>query len=338
MLRLMKADDVSTLIKTQGVLPFLRRLTDRLADDFAHWDRFEKSERHATHFPQGVIELMPCSDQQHYSFKYVNGHPGNVAKGLPSILSLGVLASAETGEPLLLAEMGLLTALRTAATAALGARYLVRKDSYRLGIIGTGAQSEFQVMALVAELGIEQVKYFDIDASAMKKFAANLGDQSLELVAVERLEEVLDDIDILVTATADRQKARLFSSGFIQPGLHIHALGGDCPGKTELPAELLLRATLVVEYLPQTEREGEIQNLQSSDTAIELWRLVKGLHPGRLSESEITIFDAVGFALEDFTALNLVYELAEAEGVGEQLDFLASPSDPKDLFSLINNP
>ena len=336
-MRLLTANHIRRLIRQLGIQPFLRALTERMEMDFARWDEFKKSQRHATHYEQGVLELMPCSDHQHYSFKFVNGHPGNTQKGLPSILSLGLLAEVDTGMPILMAEMGIMTALRTASVAALGARYLARGESHRVGIIGCGAQAEFQLLALANEFPIDQVKYLDIDRRAMEKFARNLSTQGWNMTEADSTGKLLVEVDILVTATAARKKAILFQADEIKPGTHIHALGGDCPGKTELPPDLMEKTTLVVEYLPQTRSEGEIQNLPGVTELAELHQLVRQEHPGRRFDSEITLFDAVGFALEDFSALMLLYEMAEAQDIGESIQLLAIPPEPKNLFAYLND-
>lgn len=334
-MRLITVNHIRELMRQYGLQAFLRDLTARMKRDFANWNEFAKSERHATHFEHGVMELMPCSNQRHYSFKFVNGHPGNIQKGLPSILSLGVLAEVETGMPVLVAETGIMTALRTASVTALGARYLARSDSRRVAIIGCGAQAEFQLLALANEFKIEQVKYLDIDPQAAEKFARNLSAQAWDMQQKENPATLLEGVDVLVTATAARKKAVLFSADQISPGMHIHALGGDCPGKTELPPELIDRATVVVEYLPQTRSEGEIQNRVGGRVPVELHQLVSLDHPGRQYDREITLFDAVGFALEDFSALMLLHELATAHDIGESMELLAIPPDPKNLYGYL---
>ncbi|MEN8176411.1 MAG: ornithine cyclodeaminase, partial [Pseudomonadota bacterium] len=223
-------------------------------------------------------------------------------------------------------------ALRTAATAALGARYLARPDSAAMGIIGTGAQAEFQVLALAGELPLRTVYFTDPDANARAKFVHNLADSGLHLVSCPSAEKPVSQADLLVTATAARRRARLFPAAAVRAGTHIHALGGDAPGKTELDPSLVERSTVVVEYLDQTRHEGEIQNAACVEQAVELHRLVSGDHPGRTRDDEITLFDAVGFALEDFSVLTLVLELADALEYGERIPFFAPAKDPKNLF------
>lgn len=333
-MKILHTQDLRTLIGQVGLVSFLGQLQRRMASDYARWDEFQKSARHAMHFPHGVIELMPCSDGEHYTFKFVNGHPHNVQFKLPTVVAFGTLAEVQHGMPLMMVDMTLLTALRTAANAALGAKYLARDDACNLGIIGCGAQSEFQVLAVSAECGLEEIRYFDIDPEAMRKFNNNLASMSLDLVPSHSVEELIDGADILITATAARRHAQLFASDAIVPGTHIHALGGDCPGKTELPPDLLKKAKVIVEYLPQSRQEGEVQNSEDISIHAELWQLITGQRSARESRDEITLFDSVGFAIQDFSALTLVYDLAAEYALGEDVDLLTLPSNPKDLYGM----
>lgn len=334
-MKLLGVEDVIALIKQVGLADFYTQLIATLETDFWNWSEFYKSPRHAMHFDKGVIELMPCANDHLYSFKYVNGHPENTQKSLPSVLAFGVLANTDTGLPLMISEMTLLTALRTAATSALGAKYMAREGSHTLGIIGTGSQAEFQVLAMQSVRPIKQVHYFDIDPDAMQKFAYNMVGRDLRLIPETSSEAVAAHCDILVTATAAKKKVVLFPADCIKPGTHIHAMGGDCPGKTELPDDLLHNATLVVEYLPQSLVEGEIQNADEVAVFGELWELVGGHKHARTKPEDITIFDSVGFALEDFSILKLVYELSENYGLGQEVPLIAMPEDPKNLFGLL---
>src|SRR6202040_692181 len=117
------------LVARTGSAQFIVELSAEIEADFLRWGDFDNSARHATHSPVGVIELMPACDGRLYSFKYVNGHPQNTAAGLLTVTAFGVLADVRTGYPLLLSELTVTTALRTAATSALAARYMARPES-----------------------------------------------------------------------------------------------------------------------------------------------------------------------------------------------------------------
>lgn len=326
------------LLQDHGVERFLAELTDYISADFARWQQFEKAPRAASHSAVGVIELMPTSDGELYGFKYVNGHPVNTSRGKLTVTAFGVLADVESGYPLLLSEMTLLTALRTAATSALAARYLARKDARVMALIGTGAQAEFQALAFKAVNGIECVRYFDTDPAAMRKFAANLERSGLELVAATSAAETAVGADIITTATAAKSRIELVTQAMIRPGMHINAIGGDCPGKTEVAASVLRAARIYVEYLPQTLIEGEIQAHGEDYPAIELWEVITGARPGRENATDVTLFDSVGFAIEDFAALRYVYDLVRARSGQEALALVPQVSDPKDLYGLLGRP
>ncbi|MBP0649833.1 ornithine cyclodeaminase, partial [Mycobacterium tuberculosis] len=126
--------------------------------DFRRWPQFDKTPRLASHSRDGVIELMPISDGTTYGFKYVNGHPKNLRTGRQTVTAFGLLADVATGYPTLLCEMTILTALRTAATSAIAARQLARRDARCMAIIGNGAQSEFQALAFRALLGVDRLR------------------------------------------------------------------------------------------------------------------------------------------------------------------------------------
>ncbi len=325
------------LVEKLGLDTVMAGIMATIEQDFKRWPDFSLSPRHATHFPQGVIELMPCADRDFYSFKFVNGHPNNPLDGRLSVAAFGVLADTHSGYPLLLCEMTLLTAIRTAAVAALGAKYLARPDSRRLAIIGTGAQSEFLLRAIEAVLPIEQVTCFDVDRQAMDKFMQNLQARpELILQPCTSVAEAVADADVIVTATAAKRRAELFRLSEIKPGTHIHAMGGDCPGKTEFGPGLLTGCRLVVEYLPQSMEEGEIQQWREA-CCVELQEIIRGEKAGRENTEQITFFDSVGFALEDYSTLKWIYQAEQQHRTGETLPIIPQLADPKNLYSLVRD-
>ena len=304
-----------------------------LEEDLRRWQKFQKSPRHATHFPHGVFELMPCADDAYYTFKYVNAHPGNPASGKLSIVALGMLADVATGYPQVVCDMTLLTAVRTAAMSAIAARHLARPDSAVLGLIGTGAQSEFQTHAMRHVLPITTIRYYDRDRSAMAKYARNLEDSGVTLVACASAEEVVRGADVLTTCICEKSRVTLFSYDAVRESdrLFINAIGGDCPGKTELDPEIMRHSRIVVEYYEQTKHEGEIQNLEGDTACDEIWEVVQGVKPGRTADDSLIVFDSVGFALADFAVLRMLHE----RNIGMDLDLLPRPENPKNLISLL---
>ena len=332
---------IQQLIARRGAARFMEELAGEIDADFLRWSAFDKSPRHATHSPVGVIELMPASDGRLYAFKYVNGHPKNTAVGLLTVTAFGVLADVQTGYPLLLSELTLTTALRTAATSALAARRMARPDSRVMALIGNGAQSEFQAIAFHRMLGIRHVRLYDTDAGATDKLERNLARlrlADLEVVRCASSAGAVQGADIITTVTADKRNATILTPEMVTAGVHVNAVGGDCPGKTELHPDILSRADarVVVEYEPQTRIEGEIQQMPADFPVIELAQVLAGHSPGRASDREVTIFDSVGFALEDFSALRYLLRIHHEERGGEQqVDLVPDLEDPKDLFGLL---
>ncbi|MBY0465538.1 MAG: ornithine cyclodeaminase [Burkholderiales bacterium] len=337
--RFLSPADVAALVAHKGLPVCLAELAQAIEADFARWPDFDKTARVAAHSAVGVIELMPVADAHQYAFKYVNGHPYNAQHGLPTVMAFGVLADVATGAPLLVSELTLTTALRTAATSAMAARTLARPDSRTMALIGNGAQSEFQALAFQHLVGITHVRLFDVDATATHKLAGNLADSGLHVtVCTSTADAVMGiegGVDIVTTVTADKTNATILTADLLRPGMHINAVGGDCPGKTELHADVLTAARVFVEYEPQTRVEGDLQQMPAEFPVTELWRVLTGQAPGRQQASDITVFDSVGFALEDYSALRYLAAQAAQLDLGQPLALIPALANPRDLFSLV---
>ena len=328
-------ENMMRLVHAIGLERMLVELADYIEEDFRRWPLFDKTPRVAAHSPVGVIELMPTSDGEQYAFKYVNGHPTNTKAGLQTVTAFGLLADVATGYPTLLSEMTILTAIRTAATSAMVARHLAPKVACTMAMIGNGAQSEFQSLAMKAVVGIDTVRLYDIDRAATQKAARNLAGQGLHVVTCATPEEAIEGAEIITTCTADKQFATILNDNMVGEGVHINAIGGDCPGKTELAPAILHRSSIFVEYPAQTRVEGEIQQLDEDHPVTELWQVIRGEAEGRVSARQITLFDSVGFAIEDFSALRYVRDRLEGTELFDRLDMLADPDDPRDLFGML---
>ncbi|MEY2991374.1 MAG: hypothetical protein RI946_768 [Pseudomonadota bacterium] len=328
-------DHMLQLINDIGIETMLKGLAEYIEQDFKRWPQFDKTPRVASHSEDGVIELMPTSDGQTYGFKYVNGHPKNTKEGLQTVTAFGLLADVYTGYPVLLSEMTLLTALRTAATSAMVAKHLAPKGAKTMAMIGNGAQSEFQCLAFQAVCGIDTVRLYDIDARATQKAARNLAGRGLNVIACTTPEAAIEGAEIITTCTADKQYATILTDNMVGTGVHINAIGGDCPGKTELHRDILLRSSIFVEYPEQTRIEGEIQQLDPDHPVTELWQVILGETQGRVDDRQITLFDSVGFAIEDFSALRFIRDQIRDHAHFIDLDMLADPDDPRDLFGMV---
>ena len=327
--------DLVQIVHRQGLPACIAGVAQRIEAGYRRWHDFEKSARVACHSEVGVIELMPIADATHFAFKYVNGHPSNPLFGLPTVMAFGVLADVATGAPRLLSELTLTTAIRTAAMSALAARVLARPGSRSMALIGNGAQSEFQALAFRDGVGIRELRLFDTDAAASAKLAANLAGQGLQLRLCASTAEAVRGADIVTTITADKTNATILRPEMIEPGMHLNAVGGDCPGKTELHPGVLQRAAVFVEYEPQTRVEGEIQQMPADFPVTAFWQVLTGAAAGRSSAQQVTLFDSVGFALEDHAALTFLRDVAAELGIGSVIDLVPVAADPKNLFGLL---
>ena len=340
MTTLLTTRDIGAIVGAKGLAACLGTLVSYLEEDFSRWGEFDKSARVANHSKDGVIELMPISDASLYSFKYVNGHPKNTRAGLPTVMAFGLLANVDTGRPELLSELTLTTAMRTAATSVMVAKRIARPDSRVMAVIGNGAQSEFQALAFHLLMGIAEVRLFDVDAGATAKLVANLHAvaPALKTVVCASTAEAVRGADIVTTVTADKTNATIITPDMLAPGMHINGVGGDCPGKTELHADVLRAGPVFVEYEPQSRVEGDLQQMPADFAVTEFWRVLAGDAPGRLSPEQVTVFDSVGFALEDFSALRLLRDLAVELGLGRSIDLVPDMADPKNLFGALRMP
>ena len=328
-------DNMMKIVLEIGIEEVLIGIANYLEVDFKRWELFDKTPRVASHSNEGVIELMPTSDGQVYGFKYVNGHPKNTKDGLQTVTAFGVLSDVETGYPVMLSEMTILTALRTAATSAMAAKYLMPKNSKMMAMIGNGAQSEFQALAFKAICGIDELRLYDIDGEATDRCMKNLTGFGINMVKCSSEQIAVEGADIITTVTADKQCATILTDNMVGSGVHINAIGGDCPGKTELHRDILLRSEIFVEYPPQTRIEGEIQQLDDDYPVTELWQVITGKAEGRTNEKQITLFDSVGFAIEDFSALRYIRDQLEKTKQFQNLDMVADPDEPRDLFGMV---
>ena len=335
MVPFVSVDNMMRLVHHVGIEAFLADLAQEIEADFARWELFDKTPRVGSHSDVGVIELMPTSDGELYGFKYVNGHPKNMKEGLQTVTAFGVLSDVDSGYPVLFSEMTILTALRTGAMSAVATKHLAAPDAKTMAMIGNGAQSEFQCLAIKAVCGIDNIRLYDIDDAATKKCMKNLAGLGFQITPCTTPEEAIEGADVITVATADKDMQTILTDNMVGAGVHINAIGGDCPGKTELHRDIVARSSVFVEYPPQTRIEGEILQMPEDHPVTELWQVITGAQTGRQSASEVTLFDCVGFAIEDFSALRYVHQRIIETPFYIDLDLIADPDDPRDLFGMI---
>jgi ornithine cyclodeaminase len=186
-------------------------------------------------------------------------------------------------------------------------------------------------------LSIKEIRIFDIDRDASLKLKHNLAAfPDIEVILANSVQEAVKGAHIVTTVTADKAYATILTPEMIEPGMHINAVGGDCPGKTELHADILRNARVIVEFEPQTRIEGDIQQLEADFPVVEFFRIVQGEVAGRENDAQVTVFDSVGFALEDFSSLRYVHDLAREHAIGERIHLVPTPANIKNLYQLLD--
>ena len=331
----LEIEDIKTLISKIGYKEFYLELIKTMEEDYSNWEEFDKTPRIANHVDGGVIELMPVSNDKLYSFKYVNGHPKNPEQNKMTVMATGQLSVTATGEPLMFTEMTLLTAFRTAANSAMAAKYLAKKDSSVLTLIGTGAQSEFQYLAFSYIFDLKEIRYYDTDPKAMEKFAKNMSQYDVKITACKDSYDAADGADIITTCTADKRYQTVLTKDMLKKDVFINGIGGDCPGKTEIAKDIVESSTVVVEFLEQARIEGDIQQMPKDFTCTEIYEVIRGEKKLNVATHGTILFDSIGFALEDYSVLRLIYDLAKKNNVGKEMNLIPELDDVKNLFSLL---
>ena len=210
-----------------------------------------------------------------------------------------------------------------------------------MALIGNGAQSEFQAIAFHRMLGIRELRLFDTDPQATAKLERNLAPPASQICELRACVERgcgRAGADIVTTVTADKRNALILTPQMIAPGMHLNAVGGDCPGKTELHADILRmpNARIVVEYEPQSRIEGEIQQMNADYPVHRVRRrAVRAARPGRTARRKRSRFSIRSASRSsDYSALRYParVECSEERGSARQIDLVPELDDPKDLY------
>ncbi len=279
------------------------------------------------YFPKGDLRAMPAylEETNISGVKVVNVHPHNHTRSLPSVMAIVELVDPDTGIPLALMDGTYLTDMRTGAAGGIAVKYLARKNSSIVGMIGTGNQARTQLMAISHFIDIEEVRITSKSGRSersFKEYIEKVVDADIHSYPVERV----CDCDILVTTTPVRKPVVM--DEWIQEGTHINAIGADAKGKQELDPLLLRRAKVVVDDIHQASHSGEINVplekgiISMEDIYGEIGEIVSGAKPGRENEEEITIFDSTGLAVQDVATAYEIYKKAIERGAGSRLEFI----------------
>lgn len=273
----------------------------------------------------GDLRTMPAylEEQDITGVKIVNVHPGNPAKNLPTVMALFVLNSTATGAPLAVMDGTYLTDMRTGASGGIAVKYLARKNAKTVGFVGTGNQARTQLMAINEVMDIEGVKAVSNSEKSVLAFRDEMEKRiGCDVVAKKNVKDVCD-CDILVTTTPSRKPVVM--SAWISQGTHINAIGADAAGKEELDPAILRRAKVVVDDISQAYHSGEVNVplskglIAADDICCEIGKVVAGMKKARTDDSDITVFDSTGLAIQDVACADMVYRKALEKGVGVRL-------------------
>ena len=258
--------------------------------------------------PRGDFRAMPAKGAGLAILKWVTSFPGNPAAGLPVVMGMICVSSAEDGRPLALVDVRSITALRTGAVAAVATQELAREDSKSIGIVGCGLHGTWAARCLAAaEYGPGIC--FDPDPEAAGALAGELGWEA------GALDEALA-CDVVTCVTPGSEP--VVRQADLRPGLHLNMLGADGPGKAEAEPAAVARAELFCDEWTQASHGGELTGaveagLVTRERVTELGAVLTGAAPGRSGPQAVTLFDSTGLAIQD---LALCLELVQAHGAG----------------------
>lgn len=271
---------------------------------------------------KGDFRAMPAVLPGAAGLKWVNVHPENRAKGLPTVMAVMIYNNPETGYPLAIMDAMEITAYRTGAASAIASKYLARRHSKSLGIIGAGRQAYTQIQAHMVLFEINEIKVFDLSETAVETLIKNM--PSYPIISCSLKEAAASDIVCTLTTA----RTPFLEKEWLIPGTHINAVGADAEGKQELEPSILKDAIVVVDDLEQAQKAGEINVPVSrgiysvGEVYATLGEIVTGQKQGRVDNKAVTVFDSTGIAIEDLAVAKLVYEKAEQSGQYTGIDFI----------------
>jgi len=248
--------------------------------------------------------------------------PGNMEKGLTNHQSTVFLFDPDSGQLHALVGGNYLTAVRTAAASSVSIAHLARKDASVLGMVGAGHQSTFQLHAALEQRDFEKVIGWNIDEPDLEKLRVIAEQQGLLFESVER-EQLAGESDAIITITSAHES--LLMKDWVKPGAHIACMGTDTKGKQEVDPELVARATVFTDEIAQSISIGETQHAIAGGLMVEsdittIGDVINGNHPGRTSDTEVTLFDGTGVGLQDLAVASAAAKLAEEQGMAQQVE------------------
>lgn len=245
--------------------------------------------------------------------------PANVDKNLTNHQSTVILFDPDTGKLKALVGGNYLTAVRTAAAAAVSIAHLARKDANVLGMVGAGHQSTFQLRAALEQRNFEKVVAWNKSPEHLGRLATVCEELEIPFEAVDR-EQLGAEADVIITITSAFEP--LLMKEWIKPGTHIACMGTDTKGKQEVDAALVATASVFTDEIAQSITIGEAQHAVKSGAISEnditpIGDVINGVHLGRRSDDEITLFDGTGVGLQDLAVASTAAALAEERGLAK---------------------
>lgn len=277
----------------------------------------------------GDFRAMPaCMEGYRWcGIKWVNVHPSNLKKGLPTVMGVMVLSDPDTGYPVSVMDATYITALRTGAAGGVAAKYLARKDSSVIALVGCGTQAETQLLALLGSFRIKTVKVWGLEKNGAGDFAERIRKKKgINIKAVKSVKECVSGSDIVVTTTPSRKP--IVRSEWLKKGAHINAIGADAAGKEELDPAILRKARVIVDSLAQAAHSGEINvplsrgTISLKDIYADIGEIIAGKKKARTRDDQITVFDSTGLAIQDVAVANVIYDKAKRLKKGRYLDLI----------------
>jgi alanine dehydrogenase len=272
----------------------------------------------------GDFRAMPAALPGSAGVKWVNVHPENPSRGLPSIMAILVYSDPETGYRLAVMDATEITAYRTGAAAAIASKYLARRDSQKIGIIGAGFQAHTQILAHTELFNSISVNAFDVSRAAVDKLMRSLSQFPIRNCSIQ--EAVASDIVCTLTPS----QSPIIRKEWIKPGTHINAVGADAPGKQELDPSIIKESIVVVDDIKQASGSGEINvPIQKGIYSVgevygTLAEVVAGKKKGRAHNNDVTVFDSTGIAVEDIAVAKLLFEKAQQRGGYPSIDLVGA--------------
>jgi alanine dehydrogenase len=272
----------------------------------------------------GDFRAMPAALPGSAGVKWVNVHPKNPSRGLPSIMAILVYNDPETGYPLAVMDATEITAYRTGAAAAIASKYLARHDSHTIGIIGAGFQAHTQILAHAELFNPITINVFDVSKAAVDRLTQSLSQFPIRNCSIQ--ETVASDIVCTLTPS----QSPIIRKEWIKPGTHINAVGADAPGKQELDPSIIKESIVVVDDIKQASGSGEINVLVQkgmysvSEVYGTLAEVVAGKKKGRAHNNDVTVFDSTGIAVEDIAVAKLLFEKAQQRGGYPSIDLVGA--------------